>query len=219
DGQQSYHETDELGAAIAYVEHLRNDEGVDHARIFKLAEVSFEFRPYFRVEIAENASLPAPPVVEAADDPAMEMDRDPLATAWAGGVAGWSGSVACLTTIRVVSTTAAPTTTRLMTNANNLQTLEGESPSPEEPTTPRQSWLRRWWWIVALVTVTSMVTAVVGGAMLIHVKYVIESPGGLYQTTDRISISGVSVYPTNDRIDLVTVSVDTRVTALEKFFA
>ena len=83
DGQQSYHETDELGAAIAYVEHLRNDEGVDHARIFKLAEVSFEFRPYFRVEIAENASLPAPPVVEVADDPATEMDRDPLATAWA----------------------------------------------------------------------------------------------------------------------------------------
>ena len=86
DGQQSYHETDELAAAIAYVEHLRNDEGVDHARIFKLAEVSFEFRPYFRVEIAENASLPAPPVVEAADDaevPAPDMDRDPLAAAWA----------------------------------------------------------------------------------------------------------------------------------------
>ena len=64
-----------------------------------------------------------------------------------------------------------------------------------------------------------MVAAVVGGAMLIHVKYVIESPGSLYQTTDRISISGVDVYPTNDRIDLVTVSVDTRVTALEKFLA
>ena len=62
-----------------------------------------------------------------------------------------------LTTIRVVSTTAAPTTTRLMTNANNLQTLEGESPSPEEPTTPRQSWLRRWWWVVVLVTVTAAV--------------------------------------------------------------
>ena len=64
-----------------------------------------------------------------------------------------------------------------------------------------------------------MIAAVVIGAMLIHVPYVIESPGNLYQTTDRVSISGATSYPTNDRIDLVTVSVDTRVTALEKFFA
>jgi PDZ domain-containing protein len=48
---------------------------------------------------------------------------------------------------------------------------------------------------------------------------VIESPGGLYATTDRVSISGTNSYPTNDQIDLVTVTVDTRVTALEKFFA
>ena len=64
-----------------------------------------------------------------------------------------------------------------------------------------------------------MIAAVVVGALLIHVPYVIESPGGLYPTTDRISISGATPYTTNDRIDLVTVSVDTRVTALEKFFA
>ena len=45
DGQQSYHETDALSDAIAYVEHLRNDEAVDQARIFKLDEVSFEAKP------------------------------------------------------------------------------------------------------------------------------------------------------------------------------
>ena len=95
DGQQQYHETDELGEAIAYVEHLRNDEAVDHARIFKLDEVSFEFRPYFRVEIAERAAPTAPPAAEAqpagwtppadapADDEASDMERDPLAAAWA----------------------------------------------------------------------------------------------------------------------------------------
>src|SRR5205085_5723292 len=123
-------------------------------------------------------------------------------------------------TIRVARMTAAPTTTRLMTNANNLQTLEGQSPSPEEPAAQhRRSWLRRWWWAVAMATVTSMISAVVVGALLIHVPYVIESPGNLYPTTDRISISGADPYATNDRIDLVTVSVDTRVTALEKFVA
>lgn len=107
-----------------------------------------------------------------------------------------------------------------MTNADNLQTVEGESPSPEpEPIPPRRSWWRRWWWAVALATVTSMVAAVAGAGMLIHVPYVIESPGGLYQTTDRISISGATPYPTEDKIELVTVSVDSRVTALEKFFA
>jgi hypothetical protein len=99
DGQQSYHETDELNDAIAFVEHLRNDQAVDHARIFTMEEVSFEFRPYFRVEIAANgtstttsavASEPAPDtrnetnwLAAAQGDASVdEMDRDPLAAAW-----------------------------------------------------------------------------------------------------------------------------------------
>jgi PDZ domain-containing protein len=79
--------------------------------------------------------------------------------------------------------------------------------------------LRRWWWAVAIGTVVSLLAAVVVGAMVTHVPYVIESPGGLYQTTDRLSISGATSYPTEDKIELVTVSVDNRVTVLEKFFA
>lgn len=67
--------------------------------------------------------------------------------------------------------------------------------------------------------VTSMITAVVVGSLMIHVPYVIESPGNLYTTGDRISISGAEPFPTNDKIDLVTVSLDTRVTAFEKFLA
>ena len=117
-------------------------------------------------------------------------------------------------------TTAAQTTTRLMTNADNLQTVEGESPSPEpQPNPPRRSWWRRWWWAIAIATVTSVLVAGVGAAMVVEVPYVIESPGSLYQTTDRISIAGATPYPTEDKIELVTVSVDNRVTALEKFFA
>jgi len=94
DGKQSYHQVDELADAIKYVEHLRNDESVDHARIFKLEELSFEFRPYYRVEIA--TALPPPPAVDGMDEampapmPVVEMalapevadDEDPLAAAW-----------------------------------------------------------------------------------------------------------------------------------------
>src|SRR3954453_6445768 len=94
EGKQSYHETEELNDAIAYVEHLRNDEAVDHARIFHMDEVSFEFRPYFRVEVAAAAPpppppagwVPPPPTDAAADAPApapTDDERDPLAVAWA----------------------------------------------------------------------------------------------------------------------------------------
>src|SRR4051812_7947461 len=95
EGKQSYHETEELNDAIAYVEHLRNDEAVDHARIFHMDEVSFEFRPYFRVEVAAAAPpppppagwVPPPPPADAAADAAApaptDDERDPLAVAWA----------------------------------------------------------------------------------------------------------------------------------------
>ena len=88
DGKQSYHQTDEVSDAVQFVEHLRNDESVDHVRIFKMEELSFEFRPYYRVELA--ATLPPPPAVGApaesewtAPAPQGAGDEvDPLAAAW-----------------------------------------------------------------------------------------------------------------------------------------
>ena len=96
DGKQSYHQTDELSDAMQYVEHLRNAEGVEHARIFKLEELSFEYRPYYRVELA--SVLPPPPapaesewlsakpdvaeMLEEVPAEAPAEDADPLAAAW-----------------------------------------------------------------------------------------------------------------------------------------
>jgi len=88
DGKQNYHQTDEVSDAIQFVEHLRNDESVDHARIFKMEELSFEFRPYYRVELA--ATLPPPPPADDAPAESAWMaaqeeaaaDVDPLAAAW-----------------------------------------------------------------------------------------------------------------------------------------
>src|SRR3954454_1023142 len=58
DGKTGYHQVDELSEAIHHVERLRNDEGVDHAQIFQMEEVTFEFRPYFRVEVATSTAAP-----------------------------------------------------------------------------------------------------------------------------------------------------------------
>jgi len=64
DGTDGWHAAADLTAAAAHVEHLRNRDGVDGARIFELHEVAFELRPYFKVELAT-----APLVDTAAVDP------------------------------------------------------------------------------------------------------------------------------------------------------
>lgn len=56
DGKPGYHQTDEIHDAVGFVEQMRNQEGVEHARIFRLEEVVFEYRPYYRVELAGGAS-------------------------------------------------------------------------------------------------------------------------------------------------------------------
>lgn len=52
DGQAGWHPVSDLPEAAAHVEHLRNAEGVNETKIFKLEEVAFEFRQYYRVELA-----------------------------------------------------------------------------------------------------------------------------------------------------------------------
>jgi hypothetical protein len=72
DGRAGYHEFEELGAAVTHVEHLRNTDGVEHARIFRMQEVSFEFRPYYRVEIGD--STPATTIIEYRDADEKKTD-------------------------------------------------------------------------------------------------------------------------------------------------
>jgi len=54
DGQPGWHPVADVAEATTFVEHLRNAEGVEATRIFRLEEVPFEFRPYFRVELART---------------------------------------------------------------------------------------------------------------------------------------------------------------------
>ncbi len=52
DGKPGYHQTDDIHDAVNFVEQMRNEDGVEHARIFRLEEVVFQYRPYYRVELA-----------------------------------------------------------------------------------------------------------------------------------------------------------------------
>ena len=79
DGSPGYHQADEVHDAVAYVEQLRNDQGVEEAKIFRMEEVTFEYRPYFRVELVSSdrtLSSPAatPAVAAAADAKAVETN-------------------------------------------------------------------------------------------------------------------------------------------------
>jgi hypothetical protein len=75
----------ELGEAIALVEQLRNDVGLERARIYRLEEVAFEFRPYFRVAIAEGPATgwgdpfaaAYPPAVADAEMAVVAADAEP----------------------------------------------------------------------------------------------------------------------------------------------
>jgi hypothetical protein len=56
DGKPGYHQTDDIHDAVGFVESMRNEQGVEHARIFRLEEVVFQYRPYYRVELADSLS-------------------------------------------------------------------------------------------------------------------------------------------------------------------
>jgi PDZ domain-containing protein len=77
---------------------------------------------------------------------------------------------------------------------------------------------RRHWKAVVGGSIVAVITAVVAAASLIHVPFVIEGPGSVYSTEDRISVPADKAFPTNDRIDLVTVTLDSRVTIADKLY-
>jgi len=80
DGKTGYHQAEVLEEAVHYVERIRNAEGVEQARIFRLEEIRFEFRPYFHVQVADSTpaaeAVAVPTEVEAdAPPPAVDDDR------------------------------------------------------------------------------------------------------------------------------------------------
>lgn len=72
EGKPGYHPTDSLEEAVRFVEHLRNQEQVSDARVWRLHEVPLEVKTYYKVVVPSGASTPAPvpepAMVGAGDD-------------------------------------------------------------------------------------------------------------------------------------------------------
>ena len=77
DGSSSFEQADAIDEAALFVERLRNKEGIDEIRIYRMEEISFAFRPYYKVELGltDRQSTPAPPSASTAvvvEEPAPE---------------------------------------------------------------------------------------------------------------------------------------------------
>lgn len=83
EGKQGYHPTDSLEEAIRFVEHLRNQEHVADARVWRLQEIPLEVKTYYKVEVVAPSAEPAPPPPRPVDD---EVRPEPVPVAVAAAV-------------------------------------------------------------------------------------------------------------------------------------
>jgi hypothetical protein len=85
EGKPGYHQAETLDDAVRFVERLRNQEGVNDSRVFRMEEVPLEFKTYVRVEVAGAAPAEPAPVDEGvlADDPVV-VDPVPVGNGQAG---------------------------------------------------------------------------------------------------------------------------------------
>jgi len=79
DGKPGYQQAEDIHDAVTFVEQMRNEDGVEHARIFRLEEVVFEYRPYFRVELgglSGEPQLSGAPTSPVAAVPMASVDHE-----------------------------------------------------------------------------------------------------------------------------------------------
>ena len=51
DGTSCHEQADAIDEAAQFVERLRNQDGIEEVRIYRMEEISFAFRPYYKVEL------------------------------------------------------------------------------------------------------------------------------------------------------------------------
>jgi hypothetical protein len=63
DGSSCHEQADAIDEAALFVERLRNQDGIEEIRIYRMEEISFAFRPYYKVELGmpERFTAGSPP--------------------------------------------------------------------------------------------------------------------------------------------------------------
>jgi hypothetical protein len=81
DGSSGFEQADAIDEAALFVERLRNKDGIeDDIRIYRMDEISFAFRPYYKVELGlpekQGGGAPPPevarPTRSTEDEPVTE---------------------------------------------------------------------------------------------------------------------------------------------------
>ncbi|MFP5327870.1 MAG: hypothetical protein ACLGHT_10360 [Acidimicrobiia bacterium] len=79
DGSPAYHQTEALEDAVRFVEQIRNEQGVNDSRLFRMEEVPIEFKTYYRVEVAAGETGTQAPAAPAAPEAQAAPVIPPLA--------------------------------------------------------------------------------------------------------------------------------------------
>jgi hypothetical protein len=77
DGSPAYSQFESISEAVGFVESLRNDQGIENARMFELKEIKFELKPVFKVELKELNPAPAASAPSAAPAPSAPAPSTP----------------------------------------------------------------------------------------------------------------------------------------------
>jgi hypothetical protein len=110
DGRGAFDRCEELPEAVAEVERLRNEQSIEDAKIFRLEEVRFEIKQYFRVEIPGSANETPEPAT--ATPVSVLADQMPWSAAAAtGSAAAATGSAAAATGSAAAATGSAAAAT------------------------------------------------------------------------------------------------------------
>ena len=68
DGKPGYQQADAVQEAVEAVERLRNQDGVENVRIYRMEEVAFEYKVHYTVELKDPAIGTGAPVESGAPE-------------------------------------------------------------------------------------------------------------------------------------------------------